>query len=76
MFDQIVDTILQLKYLGKALTNLWNLMGTPYEDWRTFSHVTNLLSVSPMDVLEPGSLNLNIIEQVRIPNCFHQRAVT
>ncbi|PKI78309.1 hypothetical protein CRG98_001252 [Punica granatum] len=53
----------KLKYLGKALTNLWNLMDTPYKDRRTFSHVTGLLSVSPMDVLEPGSLTLNIIQQ-------------
>lgn len=62
--------ILQLKYLGKALTNLWNLMGTPYEDRRTFSHLSSLLSVSQTDVLEPGSLTINIIQQVCLPDCF------
>lgn len=53
----------KLHQLGKALTNLWNLMGTPYNDRRKFSHVTSLLSVSSAEVSEPGSLTHNIIEQ-------------
>lgn len=53
----------KLHQLGKALTNLWNLMDTPYSDRRKFSHVTSLLSVSSAEVSEPGSLTHNIIEQ-------------
>ncbi|ESR51280.1 hypothetical protein CICLE_v10031021mg [Citrus x clementina] len=53
----------KLHQLGKALTNLWNLMGTPYNDRRKFSHVTSLLSVSSAEVSESGSLTHNIIEQ-------------
>ncbi|KAF5726673.1 hypothetical protein HS088_TW22G00354 [Tripterygium wilfordii] len=53
----------KLHHLGTALTNLWNLMDTPYEDRRLFSHVTGLLSVSSVEVADPGSLTLNIIQQ-------------
>ncbi|KAH7515496.1 65-kDa microtubule-associated protein 8 [Ziziphus jujuba] len=53
----------KLHHLGKALTNLWNLMDTPYEDRRLFSHVTVLLSVSSAEVSDPGSLTQNIIQQ-------------
>ncbi|KAF3431056.1 hypothetical protein FNV43_RR25786 [Rhamnella rubrinervis] len=53
----------KLHHLGKALTNLWNLMDTPYEDRRLFTHVTVLLSVSSAEVSDPGSLSQNIILQ-------------
>ncbi|KAF9686197.1 hypothetical protein SADUNF_Sadunf03G0133500 [Salix dunnii] len=53
----------KLHQLGKALTNLWNLMDTPYKDRRSFSNVTDLLSLSPAEVSGHGSLTLNIIQQ-------------
>ncbi|KAK3223642.1 hypothetical protein Dsin_010667 [Dipteronia sinensis] len=53
----------KLHHLGKALTNLWNLMDTPYGDRRRFSHVTSLLSSSSTEVSKSGSLTHNIIEQ-------------
>ncbi|KAJ0096128.1 hypothetical protein Patl1_16932 [Pistacia atlantica] len=53
----------KLHQLGKALTNLWNLMDTPYSDRRQFSHVTNLLSFSSAEVSDSGSLTHNMIEQ-------------
>ncbi|XP_009372291.2 65-kDa microtubule-associated protein 8 [Pyrus x bretschneideri] len=53
----------KLHYLGKALTNLWDLMDTPYKDRQSFSHVTGLLSLSSAEVSDPGSLTLNIIQQ-------------
>ncbi|KAK0573119.1 hypothetical protein LWI29_003263 [Acer saccharum] len=53
----------KLHHLGKALTNLWNLMDTPYGDRRRFSHVTSLLSSSSTEVSKSGSLTNNIIEQ-------------
>lgn len=55
---------MQFHHLGKALTNLWNLMDTPYEDRQLFSHVTVLLSVSSAEVSDPGSLTHSIILQV------------
>lgn len=57
---------LQLHHLGKALTNLWNLMDTPYEDRQLFSHVTKLLSVSSAEISNPGSLTLDTIKQVSV----------
>ncbi|XP_057949573.1 65-kDa microtubule-associated protein 8 isoform X2 [Malania oleifera] len=54
----------KLHHLGKALTNLWNLMDTPYEDRQLFSHITDLLSASSAEVSTPGSLTLSIIQQV------------
>ncbi|XP_020539267.1 65-kDa microtubule-associated protein 8 isoform X2 [Jatropha curcas] len=53
----------KLHYLGKALTNLWNLMDAPYADRRLFSHVTRLLSVSSAEVSDAASLTLIIIQQ-------------
>ncbi|XP_065873332.1 65-kDa microtubule-associated protein 8 [Euphorbia lathyris] len=53
----------KLHHLGKQLTNLWNLMDTPYGDRRLCSHVTSLLSLSSAEVSNPGSLTLNIIQQ-------------
>ncbi|XP_052184244.1 65-kDa microtubule-associated protein 8 isoform X2 [Diospyros lotus] len=53
----------KLQHLGKALTNLWNLMDTPYEDCQLFSHIISLLSVSPAEVSSPGSITLDIIQQ-------------
>ncbi|KAM0987716.1 hypothetical protein ACFX2I_011741 [Malus domestica] len=53
----------KLHHLGKALTNLWDLMDTPYKDRQSFSHVTGLLSLSSAEVSDPGSLTLHIIQQ-------------
>ncbi|KAL6188210.1 hypothetical protein ACLB2K_039603 [Fragaria x ananassa] len=53
----------KLHRLGKALTNLWNFMDTPYKDRHLFFHVTSLLSVSSAEVSDPGSLTQNIIQQ-------------
>ncbi|KAE9454235.1 hypothetical protein C3L33_13860, partial [Rhododendron williamsianum] len=53
----------KLHHLGKVLTNLWNLMNTPYEDRQLFSHITGLLSVSSAEISTPGILTLDIIQQ-------------
>ncbi|KAF5449345.1 hypothetical protein F2P56_029804 [Juglans regia] len=53
----------KLCQLGRALTNLWNLMDAPFSDRQLFSHVNDLLSVSSKDVSDPGSLTLIIIQQ-------------
>ncbi|KAG6781432.1 hypothetical protein POTOM_014336 [Populus tomentosa] len=54
----------KLHQLGKALTNLWNLMDTPYKDRHSFSNVTALLSLTSAEVSDHGSLTLNIIQQI------------
>ncbi|KAA8533306.1 hypothetical protein F0562_033161 [Nyssa sinensis] len=53
----------KLRHLGKALTNLWDLMDTPYVDRRLFSHVTSLLSISSAERSTHGSLTFDIIQQ-------------
>ncbi|OIT37109.1 PREDICTED: 65-kDa microtubule-associated protein 8 [Nicotiana attenuata] len=53
----------KLQQLGKALTNLWNLMDTSQKDRVMFSNVTALISLSSEDISIPGSLTLDIIQQ-------------
>ncbi|GAB4840600.1 hypothetical protein Ancab_021372 [Ancistrocladus abbreviatus] len=53
----------KLHHLGKSLTDMWNLMDTTEEDRQSFSHVTDLLSVSSEEVFKTGSLGQNIIQQ-------------
>ncbi|KAJ7957570.1 65-kDa microtubule-associated protein 8 [Quillaja saponaria] len=63
----------KLHQLGKALTNLWDLMDASYDDRPLFSHVTNLLSVSSAEVSKPGSLTIDIIQQAEaeMENIIH-----
>ncbi|XP_010499282.1 PREDICTED: 65-kDa microtubule-associated protein 8 [Camelina sativa] len=53
----------KLHHLGRALSNLWNLMDASYEDRQKFSHVIDLLSFAPSDVCAPGSITLDTIQQ-------------
>lgn len=53
----------KLHNLSKQLTNLWNLMDTPYEDRQLFCHITGLMSVPLSDISSPGSLTLDTIQQ-------------
>uniref|UniRef100_A0A7N0VJA3 65-kDa microtubule-associated protein 8 n=1 Tax=Kalanchoe fedtschenkoi TaxID=63787 RepID=A0A7N0VJA3_KALFE len=53
----------KLHHLGKALTNLWNLMDTRYEDRQMFYNITKLQSVSAADIYRPGSLTMHLIEK-------------
>ncbi|KAM0965465.1 hypothetical protein TB2_021032 [Malus domestica] len=70
----------KLHHLGKVLTNLWDLMDTPYKDRQSFSHVTGLLSLSSAEVSDPGSLTLNIIQQASINfdgnSLYRKRVIT
>ncbi|KAL7093936.1 hypothetical protein ACP275_11G070400 [Erythranthe tilingii] len=47
----------KLQQLGKALSNLWNLMDTPFEDRRKFIHVASA------EISAPGNLTLDIVQQ-------------
>ncbi|KAF8049761.1 hypothetical protein N665_2121s0002 [Sinapis alba] len=53
----------KIHHLGKALSNLWNLMDASYEDRHKFAHVIELLSFEPSDVCAPGSITSGIIQQ-------------
>ncbi|KAL0705394.1 hypothetical protein Bca4012_071819 [Brassica carinata] len=53
----------KIHHLGRALSNLWNLMDASYEDRQKFSHVIELLSFEPSDVCAPGSITSGIIQQ-------------
>ncbi|XP_019417768.1 PREDICTED: 65-kDa microtubule-associated protein 8 [Lupinus angustifolius] len=63
LFEEKQNRLDKVHHLGKELSNLWNLMDTPYTDRLPFSHVINLLSVSSEEVSEPGSLTLEIVRQ-------------
>ncbi|WJX33443.1 hypothetical protein P8452_21651 [Trifolium repens] len=63
LYEEKQNRLDKLHHLGKALSNLWNLMDTPYRDRQSFSHVINLLSVSSAEVSDPGSLTLEIVQQ-------------
>jgi len=41
-------------------------MDTPYSERHPFSHVIHLLSLSSAEVTDPGSLTLEIVQQVDI----------
>ncbi|KAG9445984.1 hypothetical protein H6P81_012112 [Aristolochia fimbriata] len=53
----------KLRKLGKALTNLWSLMDTSYGERRSFSHITDFISISASEISKPGSLALDIIQE-------------
>lgn len=62
--DEKQKRLQKLEKLGKALTNLWSLMDTPYEDTRRFLNVTDFASISAGEISRPGCLALDIIQQV------------
>ncbi|KAL8535147.1 hypothetical protein ACS0TY_010964 [Phlomoides rotata] len=53
----------KLQQLAKALSNLWSLMDTPYEDRQQFFHVTSLSSMASAGISTPGSLTPDIVQQ-------------
>lgn len=63
LYEEKQNRLDKLHHLGKTLSNLWNLMDTPYRDRQSFSHVINLLSASSAEVSDPGSLTLEIVQQ-------------
>ncbi|CAH9092330.1 unnamed protein product [Cuscuta europaea] len=54
----------KLKEVAGSLFELWNLMGKEQEDRFNFFTVTSIVSSPESDILEPGSLSLEIIQQV------------
>ncbi|QCD85718.1 Microtubule-associated protein [Vigna unguiculata] len=54
----------KMQELAKLLVELWDLMETPTEEKKEFSHVTRLISASADEVSTRGCLSSEVIEQV------------
>ncbi|KAE8683192.1 65-kDa microtubule-associated protein 5 [Hibiscus syriacus] len=57
---------MRLQYLGSTLIELWDLLDTPPDVRKRYENATSLISSSVDEVLRPGSLGLDIIEQVEV----------
>jgi len=55
-----------MQELAKLLVELWDLMETPTEEKKEFSHVTRLISASADEVSTRGCLSSEVIEQVKL----------
>lgn len=55
---------IQLKDIVASLFELWNLMDSPKEEKNTFSRITSILASSESEIIEPGVLSTEMIEQV------------
>lgn len=56
---------MQLQELGASMLELWALMDTPLEDQKRFEHVTCNIAATEDEVVTPGALARDIIEQVQ-----------
>ncbi|PIN00851.1 Microtubule-associated protein essential for anaphase spindle elongation [Handroanthus impetiginosus] len=54
----------KLKDIAGSLSELWNLMDTPKEEKVCFSKITSILGLSESEIVQPGSLSVEVIEQV------------
>ncbi|KAJ0460985.1 putative microtubule-associated protein, MAP65/Ase1/PRC1 [Helianthus annuus] len=57
----------KLKDIVTSLFELWNIMNTRREEKQHFSRVTSIIRVSEAEVVEPGYLSAEVIQQ---PKCF------
>lgn len=55
---------MQLKDIVATLFELWNLMDSTNEEKITFSRITSILGSSEAEIVEPGALSVEIIQQV------------
>ncbi|CAH9113792.1 unnamed protein product [Cuscuta epithymum] len=56
----------KLQDLGSTLLELWNLMDTPIEEQQKFNHVICLISSSADEVMNQGSLAIEVIELAEV----------
>ncbi len=68
-----MGSCLQLQDLGRSLIELWNLMETPLEEQQQFEHITCNIEVTEEDITVPGSLALDIIDQVNMNSLLFYR---
>lgn len=55
---------MQVQDLGRTLIELWSLMDMPIQEQKRFDHVTSLITSTADEVSSPGSLSIDVIEQV------------
>ncbi|KAJ6689495.1 hypothetical protein OIU85_005861 [Salix viminalis] len=55
--------IQKLKDIAASLFELWNLMDSPTEEKNKFSRITSVLGFAESEIIEPGVLSSEIIEQ-------------
>ncbi|GFP93936.1 65-kda microtubule-associated protein 5 [Phtheirospermum japonicum] len=55
--------LLKVQDLGRTLVELWSLLDMPLDEQRKFDHVTRLITSNADEILGPGSLSIDIIEQ-------------
>lgn len=55
---------MQLKDVVGSLFELWNLMDTMREERSKLSRIISVLDISESEVVEPGALSLEVIQQV------------
>ncbi|KAA8532413.1 hypothetical protein F0562_032449 [Nyssa sinensis] len=53
----------KLKDIVATLFELWNLMDSPKEDMSNFSKITLIIGSSESEIVEPGALSMEILEQ-------------
>ncbi|XP_042065049.1 65-kDa microtubule-associated protein 5 [Salvia splendens] len=58
--------LLQAQNYGRTLMELWSLMDTPVEEQNKFNHVTHLITLTVDEVVSPGSLSVDVIEQAEV----------
>ncbi|EYU26921.1 hypothetical protein ABFS82_02G107900 [Erythranthe guttata] len=58
--------LLKVQHLGRTLLELWSLMDMPIEEQTRFHHVTRLIGSTAGEVLIPGSLSVDVIEQTEV----------
>lgn len=56
--------IQKLKDVAGSLLELWNLMDTPKEEKASFLRMTSVIGLSESEIVKPGALSLEIVEQV------------
>ncbi|KAL5661090.1 hypothetical protein ACJX0J_028215, partial [Zea mays] len=56
----------KIQALASQLSDLWNLMDSPVEEQQPFRHVTCIMSSTLDDVIVPGALALDVIQQAEL----------
>ncbi|KAK4756686.1 hypothetical protein SAY87_006813 [Trapa incisa] len=64
------ERLWKIQKFGRELVELWDLMDTPLEEKKKFDHVVWLMSSSVDEVSIPGSLSMEMIEQVSIMKLY------
>lgn len=63
--------IFQVQALASQLSDLWNLMDAPMEERQPFHHVTRNLSLALDEVMLPGALAFDVLQQVSFVAMLH-----